>query len=271
MLNVLPPSTFESEVRPQAPKSAPETSDWTTSLTVAPNFSAATVTPVSHFEPPTLTREPLDVGRLQQCLRAALYDFTYDWPTSSQTRELDALTNWVYAERRWWAIEARMVPWSDLPKYRSLLQYARVRWINFWSAQGVEALLGTHPAVTLNPDPRDPDWDFLMDFGDTELAFDHKTTCWPKGWDGRVEDAIRDPEPLIRWLYANQRTTSRRYKVNNRFFVVLVARDGLHWMLKSEMSTIRLYLRAWLQEPRTHLLQLPDGEWVYAAAVIVRD
>ena len=272
MQHVLPPSTFEVPYPGGYPKLPPKFSGTSCSaLTPIPQFSAPTVTPVSHFEPPTSTRPEVDLGRLQQCLRDVLRDFTYEWPVSFQDRELDALTNFIYAERRWWALEARLAVWQDLPRYRTLLRYARVRWINYWSAMGVETMLSESRCVTLNPDPRDAEWDFLFTSGGFEAQFDHKTTCWPGAWRGRVEDAIRDPRPLVEWLYANQRRQSPRCQANNRLFVILHASDGLHWNLKGEMDLIRPCVRQWLRDPHSFELTLRTGQTVRAAAIIVKE
>lgn len=204
--------------------------------------------------------------RLEACLKEALQAFGYRWPCQPD-RELNALTNWIFFERRWWAIESRLVHWRNLPRYRTLLGVARARWVSYWSAQGVEAVLGKHPNVTLNPNPTDPRWDFSLTTPDGSIDFDAKTSVWPRQWSGSYDASKNDPVPLIKWLYRKQGIV--RYATQNRFFVVLHASDGRHDLLRAELAKIGAALQQWLEKPEVLDVQLDSGQQVKAAIVFV--
>lgn len=260
MRDQFPPSKFEADTR------LPALPGWTTSATAVPRFSAPTVTRLPHFSLPTPTREVIDIARLEACLREALQHFPYKWPCKV-TRELNALTEFVTAERRWWAIEGRLVCWKDLPRYRLLLNFARARWVAFWSALGVEEILGQHSTVTLNPNPLDKGWDFTLSTPAGTIAFDEKTSCFPRAWHLSYDRTREDPVPLIKWFYREQ--SAARYGVQNRFFVVLHAADGRHGQLRSELSLIGQFLQEWLQKPEVLDVRLDSGQQVKAAIVFV--
>jgi hypothetical protein len=56
----------------------------------------------------------------------------------------------------------------------------------------------------------------------SSIPFDLKTTYLPKDYD--VEDAIKNPKNLAKWMYENQ--GAQRFGADNRLFVVLLDKNN---------------------------------------------
>ena len=116
----------------------------------------------------------------------------------------------------------------------SYFNYSINRWYNFWSAQAVESIFCSLPNVKPALDSKDR----LVDFTIQGVAFDHKTSVYPKKFPYQIKDAIKKTDELIKWLYEHQSQQQRKH-LKNRFFVVLYAGNGEHWKLKSEIVWLK--------------------------------
>ena len=210
----------------------------------------AALTPLPVFSPPTTTNRRVDLQRLEGVLREAIGNFGYHLPCR-QTAQLDRLTAFVRAERRWWALESHLVEQADLPEYRKILAYARARWVNTWTAVGIEQVFTDHPRVTPYPTRTDR----LVDFEVDGVALDLKITVFPASYGGDWTLTQRNPDHLIKWLYGRQSRGSR-YHTANRLFIVLHHFSGQHWRLKAELGLIRAAVEKWLSAPRLRRVYL---------------
>ncbi len=119
-------------------------------------------------------------------------------------------------------------------KYKDLFNYAINRWFNFWSAEAVEKIFCSFPNVIPAKNKRDK----LKDFTINNIKFDHKTTVFPRTYTKNYNNAKRNPEHLIKWLYYNQSQQQRKH-LRTRLFIVLYDKRGEHWKLKSEILWLK--------------------------------
>lgn len=156
-----------------------------------------------------------------------------------QTDDWDKNSNFIY----------------NYPTYEELLEilknkssseefnnYAIHRWYNAMSALGVEKIFTSQKDVKANFNK----YDRLVDFTIQGIAFDHKTTVFPKGFGNDIYFAKQNPEKLIQWLYEKQSTQSR-FHLENRLFLVLYSSDGEHWKLRSELSELKPIVENYIQ------------------------
>jgi hypothetical protein len=160
--------------------------------------------------------------------------YPYKWG-QKQNDNFDKQTNFIYHtflfEDILKEIETRF---KSKENYDSYLNYTINRWYNFWSAQAVENIFCSLPNVNPAIDSKDR----LVDFTIQGAAFDHKTSIFPKNFPYKIDDAIKRTDELIKWLYKNQSQQQRKH-LKNRLFVVLYARNGEHWKLKSEIMWLK--------------------------------
>ncbi len=205
----------------------------------------------------------MTVAELQNELRAR-HALQYRWG-QAQNDAFDGRTQFVYDVKTWSNLLAYLRRFEAEEKYELLQDYAANRWYNFWSARAVEHFFSESPRVQPAANSRDR----LRDFSFDGIAFDHKTSVWPRAYSGTFAAAQADPVPLIQWLYANQ-SREGRFHLENRLFVVLHAADGAHWKLKAELLRLRAAVREFLANP--HLLRVPletpNGRRVVTSAVI---
>lgn len=161
----------------------------------------------------------------------------YEW-RAVQYNTADRLTRFIYHTPRYDDVACQI---AALPV--ELQSYARARWLNHWSSKGVEAIFAEHPRVKPNPDIYHKTIDFWID----GIPFDHKTTVFPRGYPGGVEQAIAQPRTMIDWLYANQSSGQRQHYAN-RLFLVLYSDTGEHWRLKAEIVAMRDDIHAYLDD-----------------------
>jgi hypothetical protein len=160
--------------------------------------------------------------------------YPYKWG-QKQNDNFDKQTNFIYHtflfEDILKEIETRF---KSKENYDSYFNYTINRWYNFWSAQAVENIFCSLPNVNPAIDSKDR----LVDFTIQGAAFDHKTSIFPKNFPYKIDDAIKRTDELIKWLYKNQSQQQRKH-LKNRLFVVLYARNGEHWKLKSEIMWLK--------------------------------
>ncbi|WP_338791462.1 hypothetical protein [Bernardetia sp. MNP-M8] len=120
--------------------------------------------------------------------------------------------------------------------------YALNRWYNFWSAKGIEYIFCNYPNVKPHSDP----YHHYIDFWIDEIAFDHKTSVFPKKYNQTIEFAKKNPTDLLKWLYKNQ-SKQKRFHLQNRLFLILCEKEGNHQKLKSEIDFIQPIIEDYLQ------------------------
>lgn len=152
-----------------------------------------------------------------------------------QTDEFDRLTSFIYKTPRFDEVMAEIQHrFGSRAPYEELRDYALNRWFNKWSSAAVESVFGSVEGVVPSVDGSDR----LVDFTINGIKFDHKTTVFPKGFDGDLASAKSHPRRLIEWLYRNQ-STGQRYHLQNRLFVVLYDEIGDHWKLRAEVGLLK--------------------------------
>ena len=160
--------------------------------------------------------------------------YPYKWG-QKQNDNFDRQTNFIYhtflLDDLLKEIEIRFKSEKDYDLY---FNYSLNRWYNFWSAYAVENIFCSLPNVKPALDGKDR----LVDFSIQGAAFDHKTSIFPKNFPYKIEDAIKKTDELIKWFYQHQSQQQRKH-LKNRLFLVLYAKNGEHWKLKSEINWLK--------------------------------
>ncbi|MDM8528191.1 hypothetical protein QUF58_08250 [Anaerolineales bacterium HSG24] len=154
-----------------------------------------------------------------------------------QNDDWDRLTNFVYNTPSWSAILNRV---ESLPE--TFHNYAINRWYNHWSARAIERIFCALPNIEAHLNQRNR----LIDFYLNGIAFDHKTTVYPRGYGQPLTVAQQNQTALIQWLYHHQ-SRQQRYHEGNRLFLVLYATDQNHWQLKANLSEIKQIIHRYVE------------------------
>lgn len=207
----------------------------------------------------------LDLIAIERELKAR-WERPYNWHNRKQNNADDQRTAFIYSIPTWAGLQTHLETLRPAPDFEYLYDYAANRWYNFWSARAVEALFARSPRVTPHHDPRARLVDFTLD----GIRFDHKTSVFPtpKTFRGDFAAARRDPEALIRSLYAQQ-SGQGRFHLANRLFVVLHDAGGDHWKLKAEIGLLARAIDAFLAAPDIRAVELAPGRVVRSAVIFV--
>lgn len=155
----------------------------------------------------------------------------------------DTQTNFIYGIAEFDEVVDKVFnTFSTHSKYVDLRNYALNRWYNFQSAKAVEYIFNTHPKVRKVSNAQDREKDFYIN----GLAFDHKTSVYPRGFGHTLDFALNNPKELAKWLYINQ-SEEQRFHTENRLFLVLYNKGGDHWRLKAELEWIKLRIDNYLE------------------------
>ena len=156
--------------------------------------------------------------------------YPYQWGMR-QSDVCDAKTNFIYTTQDFSELEEKTQDFEQ-----NLKNYAYNRWLNFWSAVGVEQIFCRHQGITPNLNYKDK----LVDFKIGAINFDHKTSVYPKAYAKPLAQAVLNKSELILWLYENQSQQGRKH-LKNRLFVVLynTQNPSEHWKLKTEMALLK--------------------------------
>ena len=111
----------------------------------------------------------IDLQRLERELKKRLA-YPYSWGRK-QSDSWDRETHFIYEIRLFSQLEERI---STLPP--ELRNYALNRWLNFWSAKGIEQIFTIHPNVVACQNAYDKTVDFYIN----NIPFDHKPERIPK-------------------------------------------------------------------------------------------
>jgi hypothetical protein len=175
----------------------------------------------------------LDVLQLQNELRQR-HGYPYVW-SKKQDNGWDELTRFIYYCDSFRQLKHQIsLHLIHLPDFKKLAYYAINRWYNFKSAQAVESFFCQHTMVSQHATTFHKEIDFYIH----HIPFDHKTSVFPMGFKNDLKYAKKHPIELAHWLYSNQ-STEQRHHLKNRIFIVLHARNGEHWKLKSELVQLK--------------------------------
>lgn len=175
----------------------------------------------------------MNLKKIEEELKKRLR-YPYVWGRK-QNNYYNGLTNFIYQTFNFDdLLKETDRNFKGKPGYNNLFNYALNRWYNFWSAQAVEHIFCSIPNVEASLDKKDR----LIDFEIQGIAFDHKTSVFPKGYPGNLNDALSGPDNLIKWLYENQSQQQRKH-LRNRLFIILYSDSGDHWKLKAEVQWLK--------------------------------
>jgi hypothetical protein len=170
----------------------------------------------------------MDLIRLEHHLKKCL-DFSYSWG-SKQNDADDKATSFIYKTR---SVEELQVKIQSLDN--RLKNYALNRWLNFWSAKGVETIFCQHRNVVANLNQ----YDKLVDFTINGIPFDHKTSVFPNRFGNSFAYAQQNKRDLIQWLYDNQSQQGRKHHDNRLFIVLFDQNSNDHWKIKTEIALLK--------------------------------
>lgn len=177
----------------------------------------------------------IDLEKLELQLKKRL-KYPYTWGRK-QADDWDKMTNFIYEIRRFSDLEVMI---SNLSP--ELKNYALNRWLNFWSAKGIEQIFTSQQNVVANKN----EYDKLVDFTINGIPFDHKTSAFPKGFKKDFNYAYQNKRELIQWFYDEQSQQGRKH-LKNRLFVVLFDRNSLeYWKLKVEIRFIKQQIEQYI-------------------------
>lgn len=177
----------------------------------------------------------IDLEKLELQLKKRL-KYPYTWGRK-QADDWDKMTNFIYEIRRFSDLEVMI---SNLSP--ELKNYALNRWLNFWSAKGIEQIFTSQQNVVANKN----EYDKLVDFTINGIPFDHKTSVFPKGFKKDFNYAYQNKRELIQWFYDEQSQQGRKH-LKNRLFVVLFDRNSLeYWELKVEIRFIKQQIEQYI-------------------------
>lgn len=177
----------------------------------------------------------IDLEKLELQLKKRL-KYPYTWGRK-QADDWDKMTNFIYEIRHFSDLEVMI---SNLSP--ELKNYALNRWLNFWSAKGIEQIFTSQQNVIANKN----EYDKLVDFTINGIPFDHKTSVFPKGFKKDFNYAYQNKRELIQWFYDEQSQQGRKH-FKNRLFVVLFDKNSLeHWKLKVEIRFIKQQIEQYI-------------------------
>lgn len=205
--------------------------------------------------------QKIDLDLLQNNLRKRL-DFPYRWGRK-QADDWDRKTNFIYEIRSFsQLLKEKVKDFDDL-----LRDYTFNRWLNFWSAKGIEQIFAENSRVTPNVN----EYDKLKDFEIDNIPFDHKTSVFPKGFNKELEYALNNKRELIEWFYREQSQQGRKHYKNRIFVVLYDKNNGEHWKLKAEIKFIEEKIHNYLKTFSLDKLEKFnfEGEEVYSDIIWV--
>lgn len=174
--------------------------------------------------------------------------FPYVWGRK-QSDDWDKKTNFIYQTRSFSDLQNKVKNFEN-----PLRDYAFNRWLNFWSAKGVEQIFASHSKVIPNVNS----YDKWVDFSIEGIDFDHKTSVFPKGFQHDLQYAQQNKKQLIEWLYQEQSTQGRQHYKNRIFVVLYDENHAEHWRLKAEITLIKNQIETYLNTFSAHQLEKLD-------------
>lgn len=185
--------------------------------------------------------------------------FPYTWGRR-QSDNWDKKTQFIYQTQSFEALENQCKDFDE-----DLRNYARNRWLNFWSAKAVEDIFAENSLVKKEDNPFSKTVDFYI----SEIAFDHKSSVFPKQFGQSFDYAVTHKKELIEWLYRNQSQQGRKHHANRLFIIFYDENNGEHWKLKGELSLIQEKIADYLKDfSKDNLTTLKFGPHEILADII---
>ena len=192
----------------------------------------------------------MDLARVEKELKNRL-SYPYIWGRK-QSNDWDRQTNFIYSTYSMNALIRKSFHLSQ-----ELRNYAFNRWYNYWSAMAIEYIFTSYPKVEANRNI----YDKLVDFTIDSIAFDHKTSIFPKGFKHSLEYAQKNELELLEWLYNNQSQEGRKHLKNRLFVIVYDSKDFQHWRVKAEIALLQKHIKEYLKNfSKESLKRLDFGE-----------
>ncbi|MGC7590121.1 hypothetical protein ACPWUF_06540 [Bisgaard Taxon 46] len=189
---------------------------------------------------------------IEKMLKERTNDNSYSWGRKQRNSD-DKRTDFIYNIRSYPALlEKCKAEKLDT----SLTEYAKNRWLNFKSANAIEAMFAQHKFVEKESNP----YHQYIDFYINGINFDHKTSQFPKCFGHDLNYAKKHKKEIIEWLYRNQ-SRERRMHFENRLFVILYdEKNSQHWKLKSNLKEIYTKITDYLDNfNKNNLIALDQG------------
>lgn len=165
-------------------------------------------------------------------------NFPYNWGRK-QSDDWDRQTKFIYQIQDFESLENQCRDFDE-----SLKNYAFNRWLNFWSAKAVEFVFASNSLVRKEDNPYSKTVDFYI----SGIAFDHKSSVFPRQFGKSFDYAINHKKELIEWLYQNQSQQGRKHLENRLFIIFFDEKNGQHWKLKTELTSIQEKIADYLRD-----------------------
>jgi hypothetical protein len=187
------------------------------------------------------------------------HPYSYKW-FRKQNDAWDNHTNFIYQTPNWESLIQKIALLAETHAFEKheIFQYAANRWYNFWSAQAVEQIFTEIEGIEPVSETKDSEKDFYLH----GIAFDHKTSVFPKQFNKSFDYAQNHKAELIEWLYKNQ-STQKRHHFKNRLFIIVYAENGEHWKLKAEISMLKIAIEKYLagfKSEQLHSFTFVEGQ-----------
>lgn len=155
--------------------------------------------------------------------------FPYNWGRK-QSDEWDGKTKFIYQVQDFESLENQCKDFNE-----GLRNYAFNRWLNFWSAKAVESIFASSSLV----EKEENQFSKTVDFYISEIAFDHKSSVFPRQFGKSFDYSLNHKKELIEWLYNNQSQQGRKHFANRLFIIFYDEKNGEHWKLKTELTLLK--------------------------------
>ena len=196
--------------------------------------------------------------------------YRYQWQ-QKQNDIWDGYTVFIYETLRWESLVEQMKQVITIEKLDKgkLFDYTANRWFNFWSAVGVEQIFAELTGIQKVENSKDSEKDFYLN----GIAFDHKTSVFPKKFPKDFSYAFQHKKELIQWFYEHQ-SKQKRYHLKNRLFVVVHAANGAHWKLKANLQVLQTEITKYVNnfsEAQLQSLTFANGETALSDIIWVQE
>lgn len=204
----------------------------------------------------------LELERVEKELKKR-WAIPYAWKGTKQTDVLDTKTKFIYVTYSFEKLLERSEALTENEK-----NYAYNRWYNFWSAEAVEYIFGNHQKIKKNEDKYHKTIDFWLE----NIAFDHKTSVFPKKLNSKFDYFLENKKELIEWLYENQSQQQRKHLENRLFIVLFDSKDFKHWKMKGEIHLLEKEIKSYLDSfDSKQLISLNfEGKKVFSDVIFIK-
>lgn len=183
----------------------------------------------------------MNLLKIEQELKKRL-DYPYQWKRR-QNNDFDQQTKYIYRIQEFDELLKMIQRQHPHDPQKDYFNYALNRWYNFWSAKAIENLFCQSPNVQAIQNPYHKQKDFTIN----NIAFDHKTSVFPKAYAKPFSHAQENSTDLIQWLYQNQSQQGRKHLKNRLFIVLYDQYNQEHWKLKADIQWLQSIIQNYLK------------------------